>query len=317
MRCGACIHSFIPSTERQINYFEHHIGDYDADTAHLSWAEDMAYTRLIRLYYRRESAIPAAVPDACRLIRASSREQREAVELVLNEFFELADDGWHQRRCDHELAKYQARVERNREVGKLGGRPGKTQTQTKPSGLISETQTKPSGLSVGSKKKPRHNPLHTPDTIHQTPEGQKLSTAAPSHPEADGSGADPPIEINGHHAAIPDCPHREIIAAYGDSLPMLPSVRVELWNGSRAKALQSRWRWLLTAKKSSGERYATDAGAGIDWFRRYFTHVAKSDFLSGRSGKWTGCDLGWLVTEANFAKVVQGNYDNATMGNQQ
>ena len=31
-----------------MNYYEHHIGDYDADISHLSWAEDMAYTRLIR-----------------------------------------------------------------------------------------------------------------------------------------------------------------------------------------------------------------------------------------------------------------------------
>lgn len=89
-----------------MNYYEHHIGDYDADTAHLSWAEDMAYTRLMRLYYRREAPIPVAVADACRLIRAITREQRAAVESVLKEFFELAADGWHQKRCDDEIARY-------------------------------------------------------------------------------------------------------------------------------------------------------------------------------------------------------------------
>ena len=89
-----------------MNYYEHHIGDYDADTAHLSWLEDLAYTRLIRLYYRKELPIPADVADAARLIRAQTKEQRQAVESVLREFFVLRDDGWHQKRCDSDLARF-------------------------------------------------------------------------------------------------------------------------------------------------------------------------------------------------------------------
>ena len=93
-----------------MNYYEHHIGDYDADTAHLSWLEDMAYTRLMRLYYRKEAPIPADVAQACRLVRAQSKDERAAVDTVLREFFVLRDDGWHQDRCDAEVAAYQARV---------------------------------------------------------------------------------------------------------------------------------------------------------------------------------------------------------------
>lgn len=93
-----------------MNYYEHHIGDYDADTAHLSWAEDMAYTRLMRLYYRKESPIPADITQACRLVRAQSKEERKAVEVVLSEFFELRDDGWHQSRCDSELQRHQKKL---------------------------------------------------------------------------------------------------------------------------------------------------------------------------------------------------------------
>ena len=48
----------------------------------------------------------------------------------------------------------------------------------------------------------------------------------------------------------------------------------------------------------------------IEWFGRYFSHVEKSDFLTGRNGKFSSCDLGWLVKADNFAKVLQGNYDN-------
>jgi uncharacterized protein YdaU (DUF1376 family) len=136
-----------------VNYYEHHLGDYDAATAHLSWLEDMAYTRLLRLYYRKELPVPTDVKEACRLVRAITKEQKAAVESVLKEFFALMDDGWHQKRCDEDVRKYQQKVAHNREVGKLGGRPKKVKTQEEP------TNNPP-----GSFREPKQNPPQTPDT---------------------------------------------------------------------------------------------------------------------------------------------------------
>lgn len=39
-----------------MNYYEHHLGDWAAATGHLTWDEDMAYTRLLRAYYHHEKA---------------------------------------------------------------------------------------------------------------------------------------------------------------------------------------------------------------------------------------------------------------------
>lgn len=89
-----------------MNYYEHHIGDYATATKHLTWDEDMAYTRLIRLYYEKEQPIPADLKRACRLVCATSKLQREAVKTVLEEFFELRDDGWHQQVCDENISRY-------------------------------------------------------------------------------------------------------------------------------------------------------------------------------------------------------------------
>ena len=50
--------------------------------------------------------------------------------------------------------------------------------------------------------------------------------------------------------------------------------------------------------------------SAFDRVSRFFAYVSRSDFLTGRSGKWTNCDLGWLMKADNFAKVVQGNYEN-------
>ena len=111
-------------------------------------------------------------------------------------------------------------------------------------------------------------------------------------------------------AKPPTCPHKAILGLYGKHLPMLPQPKPELWDGQRAKNLSSRWKWLLTKTRSSGERYASNEDEGLAWFDRFFAYVAKSHFLTGRDGKWSNCDLGWLVNAENFAKVVQGNYEN-------
>lgn len=89
-----------------MNYYTHHLGDYAAATAHLSWDEDAAYTRLIRAYYHQEKPIPLDLKDAYRLARAQSAAQRKAVETVLQEFFIRSDDGWHQKRCDEEIEHF-------------------------------------------------------------------------------------------------------------------------------------------------------------------------------------------------------------------
>jgi len=90
-----------------LNYYQHHLGDYAAATLHLSWDEDCAYRRLLDQYYKREAPIPADLPAACRLARASTPVQRSAVEAVLREFFTLTEDGWVQAHCVEAIATFQ------------------------------------------------------------------------------------------------------------------------------------------------------------------------------------------------------------------
>ena len=53
-----------------------------------------------------EKPLPADIKAVQRLVGARSKEELNAVETVLNEFFVLEDDGWHNPRCDSELAIY-------------------------------------------------------------------------------------------------------------------------------------------------------------------------------------------------------------------
>ena len=45
-------------------------------------------------------------------------------------------------------------------------------------------------------------------------------------------------------------------------------------------------------------------------FDEYFSRIAKSDFLTGRNGKWRGCTLEWLLDPKTIEKVLCGVYDD-------
>lgn len=93
------------------------------------------------------------------------------------------------------------------------------------------------------------------------------------------------------------CPQQEIVALYHEILPANP--RMKVWDGARADALRARWR--EDAKRQN-----------LDYWRRFFKHVAASPFLTGRTEGSNGRPflpgLDWLVKSANFAKVIENRY---------
>jgi hypothetical protein len=90
-------------------------------------------------------------------------------------------------------------------------------------------------------------------------------------------------------------PVKAILAAYHEYLPMLPQVRV--MTDPRKRKLKARWCEDVDRQS-------------VEYWQRFFGYVAKSDFLTGRSGTWTGCDFEWLIESANHVKVIEGKYEN-------
>lgn len=45
-------------------------------------------------------------------------------------------------------------------------------------------------------------------------------------------------------------------------------------------------------------------------FENFFKQIEKSDFLTGRSGSWTGCCFDWVLKSSNLIKIIEGNYVN-------
>ncbi len=113
----------------------------------------MAYTRLLRAYYRTEKPIPC--DQVHRLARAPGRAARAAVDSVLKEFFSKQDDGWHNKRADEEIAAYQAQADTNRRIAQARSRQ---RTVNEP---LHESSYEPK-----TKRIPNHKP--EPRTINQS-----------------------------------------------------------------------------------------------------------------------------------------------------
>ena len=130
-----------------MNYYRRYAGDYLRDTARLNLTEHGAYSVMLDYYYSDEQPLPADRAEIYLLLRAMRPEDRKAIDKVLDRFFTLEPDGYHQKRVDHEITvSRQARTN-----GKQGGRPG--------TGLQTGSKT---GLQTGSK------------TEHETEEGAGL-----------------------------------------------------------------------------------------------------------------------------------------------
>lgn len=48
----------------------------------------------------------------------------------------------------------------------------------------------------------------------------------------------------------------------------------------------------------------------IEDFKKLFSLAEESDFLTGKTTGWHGCNIDWLMNESNMAKVFEGNYVN-------
>lgn len=191
-----------------MNYYEHHIGDYLKNTAHLSMLEDGAYRRLIDAVCTREAPLPPDRKACQRLARAQTKQERDAVDSVLDEFFVLEEDGWHQSRCEKEIAKFIAKVpaaeekkendkERQRrarerrkqlfeELASHGtNMPFNATTEqliTELSRVTSRDESQPVTDSVTRDNTCTHSPLPTPQYLNPLPQSSVIGAPEASEP---------------------------------------------------------------------------------------------------------------------------------------
>ena len=170
-----------------MNYYEHHIGDYAEATAHLTFIEDATYSRLIRKYYATEKPLPIDIKLVQRLINARSKEEKNAVVSVLNEFFTLTDDGWRQERCDHEIARFkdkQLKARRSAEGRWQSSSADEPAAECPPNNACVRNATAMrTHCSPDTKHQSPVTKLHTPDKQNNGSEKEKIPQGPPTPKE--------------------------------------------------------------------------------------------------------------------------------------
>ena len=100
-----------------MHFYSFNIGDYISHTKHLSDMEDLAYRRLLDLYYLHERTLNEDVSLVARKI--NMKDNVPEVRVVLEEFFKLeVGKGWINPRADEEIQKYQSKIESAIRAGK-------------------------------------------------------------------------------------------------------------------------------------------------------------------------------------------------------
>ena len=150
-----------------MHYYPHHIGDYRSGTMHLSNEEDLAYRRLLEMYYDTEQPIPLETQWVARRLRVGT----EALESVLRDFFTRTEEGFRNAKCDLVIREYHEMAEKNRRNGSKGGRP-KANKQAAENPVGSESVA--SGNPVETHSKANQEPI----TNNQKPNKKKKAAAA-------------------------------------------------------------------------------------------------------------------------------------------
>jgi uncharacterized protein YdaU (DUF1376 family) len=142
-----------------MHYYSFNIGDYASHTRHLSPIEDLAYRRLLDLYYLHEQPLNERSTTVARLINL--RDNQVEVQAILEEFFELVEGtGWINQRADDEIAKYHGKLE-------AASRAGKASAEKRLNARSTDVQLNKKQEPITKKQEPveKTKPIAPPDGV--------------------------------------------------------------------------------------------------------------------------------------------------------
>jgi uncharacterized protein YdaU (DUF1376 family) len=251
-----------------MHYYQFNIGDYLSHTKHLDLMEDLAYRRLLDLYYLHERPLNSGIASVARQI--GMRDHENEVKSVLEEFFHLSDDGWINHRADKEIKHFHGKIDQ-------ASRAGKASAERRMSGRSTDVQ-------LTNNHKPITNNQIKPSIC---PPDVELEPA--------------PIK------KLPECNHKAVIELYHENLPTMRRVEVwnetragylrQRWREVATELAQEKaievgdvLNWWAEFFQSVGKS-------------RFLTGRVNS-----KDGRAFVADLEWILKPTNFAKIVEGKY---------
>ena len=177
-----------------MNFYKHHIGDYSSHTRELTWAQDLAYRRMLECYYLHEKGLPSDMAKLYRMVGAVGQKQRQAVQHTVHQYFYLEDGLYKNKRAEEEIQQYQAQCEANRRT-----------TQRRIVQRIaneSSTNRQPNQNQNQNQIPEPVNPTTSSVVLNTLPEEQKQAAPLENDSQPKGNGKNKPkITKHGYWAA--------------------------------------------------------------------------------------------------------------------
>ena len=107
-----------------MHYYQFNIGDYSSHTSRLSNIEDLAYRRLLDLYYLNERPFNGCSTDVAREIGLTDFQQE--VDYILCKYFPHDGDSYINKRADSEILAYHGKKKQQSDAGKRSAEARKT-----------------------------------------------------------------------------------------------------------------------------------------------------------------------------------------------
>ena len=223
-----------------MHYYQFNLGDYARDTQHLTEMEDLAYRRMLDLYYLKEKPLPRSVDQIARLIRM--RSHTECIANVLQDFFFCEKDGYHNSGADKVLSRVQSKSAKAKEAALK--RWSKNNNLEDANALLTESECNANGMQ--------------PKTQDPRPK---------TH-----------IKEDSDKQGLPPCPQQEILKAWKEV--MSDKTQPRTWDGQRAQNLKARWNAGFRIERNDGKGFLyTDSESGVNFWKAFFEFMRKSPFL--------------------------------------
>jgi uncharacterized protein YdaU (DUF1376 family) len=249
-----------------MHYYQFNIGDYLSHTKHLDLMEDLAYRRLLDLYYLHERPLNSGIASVARQI--GMRDHETEVKSVLEEFFDLSDDGWINQRADKEIKHFHSKIDQ-------ASRAGKASAERRMSARSTDVQ-------LTNNQEPITNNQLKPSLC--PPDGELESAKK-----------------------LPGCDHKAVIELYHQNLPTMRRVEVwnetragylrQRWREVAAELAQAQDITASDVLNWWGEFFQSVGKS------RFLTGRVNS-----KDGRAFVADLEWILKPSNFAKIVEGKY---------
>jgi uncharacterized protein YdaU (DUF1376 family) len=251
-----------------MHYYQFNIGDYLSHTKHLDLMEDLAYRRLLDLYYLHERPLNSGIASVARQI--GMRDHENEVKSVLEEFFHLSDDGWINHRADKEIKHFHGKIDQ-------ASRAGKASAERRMSARSTDVQ-------LTNNHKPITNNQIKPSICPPSGELDLVPTKK-----------------------LPECNHKAVIELYHENLPTMRRVEVwnETRAGYLRQRWREVATELAQEKAIEADDVLN---WWAEFFQSVAKSRFLTGRVNSKDGRSFVADLEWILKPSNFAKIVEGKY---------